>query len=324
MRRFTINMAIKVRFFLPPFKKGGLITPNLQDMAGFLPCNLGITTPEGRPGLGPAPHTLDCMEVKQGIRRNFARRADSYDRHAEMQRLMAHGLVAAVGESLARAGRILEIGCGTGYLTKLLRQANGEARLVALDLDAALVDAARRRLGPEAGVAWLVADGEAPLRGEYDLIIANATFQWFIRPGETLAALYRNLAPGGVLAFSTLGPQTFQELAGSLNRAARSLNLPAPPPIPAQGFGDRKTWSGRLYRAGFPQVRLAREIATATFPSVKEFLKALQATGATNPRPGHFSPRLLQALMAAYETHYGRDGAIPVSYEMIWAVADKY
>jgi malonyl-CoA O-methyltransferase len=273
--------------------------------------------------LGPVSFLEGDREVKQGIRRNFARRARSYDRHAEMQRRMAHGLVTAVGESLPRAGRILEIGCGTGYLTDLLRQANGEARVVALDLDAALVDAARRRLGPEAGVAWLVADGETALRGKYDLIIANATFQWFIRPGETLAALYGNLAPGGVLAFSTLGPQTFQELAESLNRAARSLNLPATPSISAQGFGDRETWSGRLYRAGFPHVWLAREIAVATFPTVKEFLKALQATGATNPQPGPFSPRLLRALMAAYQTEYGRDGAIPVSYEIIWAVAQK-
>jgi malonyl-CoA O-methyltransferase len=273
--------------------------------------------------LGPVSCLPDDREVKQGIRRNFARRAQSYDRYAGMQRRMAHGLVAAVGEALARAGRILEIGCGTGYLTGLIRQANREARLVALDLDAALVTAARRRLGPEAGVAWLVADGEAPLRGEYDLIIANATFQWFTQPGETMAALYRNLAPGGVLAFSTLGPQTFQELAESLNQAGRSLNLPALPPIPAQGFGDQETWSDRIYQAGFPQVRLAREMAIATFPSVKEFLQALRATGATNPRPSPFSPRLLRALMAAYQTDYGRDGAIPVSYEMIWAVAQK-
>jgi malonyl-CoA O-methyltransferase len=272
---------------------------------------------------GPVSFLQDDGEVKQGIRRNFARRARSYDRHAGMQRRMAHGLVAVVAESLGRAGRILEIGCGTGYLTGLIRQANREARLVALDLDAALVDAARRRLGPESGVAWLVADGEAPLRGEYDLIIANATFQWFTRPEETLAALYRNLAQGGVLAFSTLGPKTFQELSEALTRAARSLNLPEFPPIPAQGFGDEETWSDRIYRAGFPRVRLAREMATATFPSVKEFLKALQATGATNPRPGHFSPRLLHALMAAYETRYGRNGAIPVSYDMIWAVAEK-
>ena len=274
--------------------------------------------------LGPLSFMQDGRKVKQGIRRNFARRAQSYDRHAGMQRLMAQSLVAVVGERLAQARRILEIGCGTGYLTSLLRQANGEARLVALDLDAALVAAARRRLGPGAGVSWLVADGEAPIRGEYDLVIANATFQWFTHPEETLAAYYRNLAPGGVLAFSTLGPRTFHELAEALNRAARSLNLPVTPPIPAQGFGDRETWAHRLYRAGFPKAGLAREMVTATFPSVKEFLKALQATGATNPRPCSISPRLLHALIATYQTGYGRDGAIPVSYEMIWAVAEKY
>jgi malonyl-CoA O-methyltransferase len=277
----------------------------------------------GRPDLGTAPLTQDVMAVKQGIRRNFARRAGSYDRHAAMQRFMAHGLVAAAGKWLVRARRILEIGCGTGYLTGLLRQANGQARLVALDLDAALVTAAQRRLGPEAGVAFLVADGEAPIRGEYDLIIANAAFQWFTRPGQTLAAYYRGLAPGGVLAFSTLGPATFQELAAALTQAARNLSLPTAPPIPAQGFGDRETWTHLLAQAGFRKLHLTRELVTITFPTVPEFLKALQATGATNPRPCPLSPRLLTALITAYQTSYAKDGAIPVSYEMIWAVAQK-
>ncbi len=272
---------------------------------------------------GPLAYMEEGEAVKRGIRRNFARRARSYDRHAGVQRLMAQRLAAAAGEALTRARRILEIGCGTGYLTQLLRQANGEGRIAALDLDAALVVAARQRLGPEAGVWFLVADGEAPIRGEYDLIIANATFQWFTRPGETLAALYRNLAPGGVLAFSTLGPRTFQELAAALDQAARRLNLAAPPPIPAQEFGDQETWARRLYGAGFPEVRLAREMVTATFPSVEEFLRALQATGATNPRPRLVSPRLLAALIEAYQDDYGKDGAVPASYEMIWAVAEK-
>jgi len=262
-------------------------------------------------------------EVKQGIRRNFARRAWSYDRHACMQRLMAHYLVAQATPPLAQARRILEIGCGTGYLTQLLRQANSQARLTSLDLDAALVASARCRLGPKAGVDWLVADGENPLGGNYDLIIANAAFQWFIRPGETLAAYYRNLVAGGVLAFSTLGPGTFQELAQALAQAARTLSLPAAPLIPAQGFADRDTWTDLLNRAGFKTARLTRQILTAAFPSVPEFLRALQATGATNPLPRRFSPRLLTALISAYEDLYGQDGLIPVSYEMIWAAADK-
>jgi malonyl-CoA O-methyltransferase len=273
-------------------------------------------------GLGPASPPMETLNVKQGIRRNFARRASSYDRHAGMQRLMAHGLLAMAGERLALARRILEIGCGTGYLTELLKRANPAARLISLDLDADLVAAARRRLGPAAGVEWLVADGEGPFRGEYDLIIANATFQWFTCPAETLAAYYRNLAPGGVLAFSTLGPGTFHELADALAQAAGKLHLTAPA-IPAQGFGDRETWAALLAQAGFPRVQTARKVVTAPFPSVPEFLKALQATGATNPRPGPLSPRLLAALISTYQSIYGQDGAIPVSYEMIWAVTRK-
>lgn len=263
------------------------------------------------------------LELKHGIRRNFARRARSYDRHASMQRLMAQGLVAMLEGIPARARRILEIGCGTGYLTLLLRQINRDARLIALDLDAALLATARERLGAEAGVAFLAADGENPIRGEYDLIIGNATFQWFARPGETLAAYWRNLAPGGVLAFSTLGPGTFQELAGALSLAAESLNLAETPRIAAQDFGDRESWSRHLHRAGFTRMHLCREMVTTTFPTVRDFLKALQATGATNPNPRPFSPRLLTALLHAYQAAYGEHGVIPVSYEVIWAVAQK-
>ena len=275
------------------------------------------------PELGPAFSLREGMDVKHGIRRNFARRVRSYDRHAGMQRRMAHGLVAVAHEVIGRARRILEIGCGTGYLTQLLRQANPEARLIALDLDASLVEMARRRLGAAAGVGWLVADGEVPLRGAYDLIIANATFQWFTRPAATLANYYQSLAPGGSLAFSTLGPRTFQELAEALGQAAASLKLSNFPKIPAQDFGDRETWSNFLSQAGFRQVQLSREMVTTSFPSVREFLKALQATGVTNPRPAPFSPRLLHAMSAAYQASYGKNGAIPVSYEMIWAVAQK-
>ena len=275
------------------------------------------------PELGPALYLREGMDVKHGIRRNFARRVRSYDRHAGMQRRMAHSLVALAPEVIGRARRILEIGCGTGYLTQLLRRANPEARLVALDLDASLVEMARRRLGAAAGVAWLVADGEGPLGGAYDLIIANATFQWFTRPAATLANYYQSLAAGGSLAFSTLGPRTFQELAGALGQAAAGLKLSKFPKIPAQDFGDRETWSDRLSQAGFRQVHLSREMVTTSFPSVRQFLKALQATGVTNPRPSPFSPRLLHAMSAAYQASYGKNGAIPVSYEMIWAVARK-
>lgn len=265
------------------------------------------------------------MDLKQGIRRNFARRAASYDRHAATQRFMAQGLMARTGDLCPRAARILEIGCGTGYLTQLLRQAHAQARLVALDLDVALVAMARRRLGPDPGVAWLVADGESlgPGRGCFDLIISNAAFQWFTNPGATLTACFKSLSPGGVLAFSTLGPRTFQELGASLRQAAASLNLARLPEIPAQRFLDQETWETLLHKAGFFQTRLTRELVKASFPSPWQFFKGLQATGATHPRPRAYAPRLFKALMDAYQSGFAENGSIPVTYEVIWALARK-
>lgn len=263
------------------------------------------------------------MDIKQSIRRNFARRAESYDRHADVQRLMAQGLVGRLEKELTRPRRILEVGCGTGCLTALLRQDHPGAELVALDLDPALIGQARRRLGPDSRVSWLVADGEFFGQGGFDLIISNATFQWFTLPQETMKAYFQALKPGGCLAFSTLGPQTFAELDASMSQAAASLHLDAAPEITARRFLDSQKWEDLLALAGFSQVHLTRQMLTAHFPSVPEFLQALKAMGATNPRPRPFSPRLLSALIQAYEARFRQNGSVPVTYEVIWAVARK-
>ncbi|MHB8067215.1 MAG: malonyl-ACP O-methyltransferase BioC [Desulfobaccales bacterium] len=272
----------------------------------------------------PAPGiATPAMDIKQSIRRNFARRAGSYDRHAGVQRLMAQGLLDRVQEELTLSRRILEIGCGTGYLTAALRQGHPGIELVALDLDAALIEQARRRLGPDAQVSWLVADGESFSQGDFDLIISNAAFQWFTNPGEALQTYAQALSPHGCLAFSTLGPQTFGELNASLSQAAAALNLAAPPAVAAQKFLNCRNWEDLLSNARFSQVHMTRQIITANFPTVPEFLRALKAMGATNPRPRPFSPRLLNALIQAYEARFRTNGSIPATYEVIWAVARK-
>jgi malonyl-CoA O-methyltransferase len=236
---------------------------------------------------------------------------------------MARGLMARVQAELAQSRRILEVGCGTGYLTALLSRSNARGELVALDLDAALIAQARRRLGPDSRVSWLVADGEFFSRGDFDLIIANATFQWFTNPGETLRAYFQALSPGGRVAFSTLGPETFGELDASWKQAAAAMGLETAPEITARRFLNSRSWEKLLTLAGFSQVQMTREIITAHFPTVPDFLRALKALGATNPRPRPFSPRLLNALIQAYEGRFRQNGSVPVTYEVIWAVARK-
>lgn len=264
------------------------------------------------------------MNHKQAIQRNFARRGATYDRYARIQQWMAAELLRSCRATLVRARFILEVGCGTGYLTKLLRQANSTAAIVAVDLDWSLLKLARERLEGDNAILFVAADGEA-FSGDrsYDLIISNSVFQWFSRPLETLQGYYRLLRAGGCLAFSTLGPATFRELDTAFRQAAGSLPLAESPEVVALSFAGADQWKRFLGQAGFQEILLQRAECTETHPTVQDFLRALQATGATNPAPRPLSPRLFRHMADIYHRAFGVNGSIPVTYEVIWAWAQK-
>lgn len=262
------------------------------------------------------------MNVKCAIKRNFARRAATYDAHAWVQRYMAHRLLAACREEVAAAGRILEVGCGTGYLTRRLRGLNRRGWLVAVDLDPQVLTRARASLGDDAGVAWLAADAERLVRGSFEVIVANSVFQWFSHPAETLRTYLDLLAPGGCLAFSAMGPGTFRELGEAWQAAAAAQGLANWPRPVAGAFPGWQDWAHLLRSAGFGQVTTEQTMVAVSYPSVFHLLKTIQGTGAMNPVPQIISPRLFQGMLAAYPQESG-NGAIMATYDLIWAVAQK-
>jgi malonyl-CoA O-methyltransferase len=262
------------------------------------------------------------MNLKEGIRRNFRRRGASYDQHARVQQQMADKLLAHCHEDIGAAGRILEVGCGTGYLTRHLRRLNRRAWLLAVDLDPDLLRRARQRLNHDAGIAWLAMDAEELCRGSFHLIIANSVFQWFLKPRETLRRYLALLAPGGCLAFSAMGPGTFRELGQAWQDAARDLNLSAWPRPAAADFLDWRDWGDLLREVGFREVRMEQAALVASYASVLQLLKTIQQTGALNPAPRVILPKLYQQMLTTYHRNWG-NGSIPATYDLIWAVARK-
>jgi len=108
----------------------------------------------------------------------------------------ARDLLAQV--RLAAPARVVDLGCGPGNSTELLLARWPGAEVTALDSSPAMVtEAAARVPGArviEADVATWQPDGV------YDVIYANATFQWVPDHLEVMARLLGALAPGGVLA----------------------------------------------------------------------------------------------------------------------------
>ena len=99
---------------------------------------------------------------------------------------------------IAAPRNVLDVGCGPGNSTRVLRERWPNARIVGLDNSAEMIAQARRDY-PEG--EWLMADAatfDAP--GQYDVVFSNAALQWIGDYESLLPRLMRAVAPGGCLA----------------------------------------------------------------------------------------------------------------------------
>ena len=136
--------------------------------------------------------------------------ADSYDRLAagyeanwlERIRPATDRLLARI-DGVPDGGGIVDLGCGTGYTTAILRTRFPASPLVAIDLSSGMLDAARRRVG-EAGVRFVQAEMLAGLRGIETGSQALAVSAWAMGYSQSAAVIrevHRILQPGGRFAF---------------------------------------------------------------------------------------------------------------------------
>lgn len=158
------------------------------------------------------------------------------------------------------AAHIIDLGCGPGNSTELLIARYPQARVVGLDSSPNMLAEARKRL-PEvpfiqADLAhWLpgAAADAASGAGPYDLVFANAVFQWLPEHPALLARMLEALAPGAVLAVQM--PDNIAEPSHRLMRevaqqgpwAAKLAQAARAPLPPVHHYYDLLApWSARL------------------------------------------------------------------------------
>ena len=219
---------------------------------------------------------MPCAD-KAKLIRNFSRHARLYDRYANVQRAAADALVAAL--PAGERTNIFEIGCGTGYFTRLLREKFRTARLTACDFSESMIEIARQKPANE-DVAFLVADAETMvLDDRYDLIASNAALQWFEDLGGMLKKCRAALAEDGLLAFSIFGPETFRELDHCLRLALGSGREKEGGMVRAKAFLPKDRIAD-LLRASFPRVDVAERTIREEYPSLRDLLAKIKYTGA--------------------------------------------
>lgn len=243
---------------------------------------------------------------KPAIARAFDR-AEAYDAHALIQREAAirlAGLIAIL--DIPADATILEIGCGTGFLSLELARRFPGARLILSDLSLSMVRRARKAVDAR----FLVMDGERPaLRpGAAQLICSSLTFQWFEDLGAAVARLHDLLPPGGHLAFATLAAGTFAEWRAAHDAAGAT---PATRDYP----------SVAEIRAACPDAaRIETQTLVETHADGRAFLRGLKAIGAQTPWANRapLAPASMRRVLRAFE-----ETGASVTYEIAHVLISK-
>lgn len=264
--------------------------------------------------MNDAPYQKD----KIGVRRNFDVAADNYDRVAVLQQTVGERLLERLDAIKLKPARILDLGSGTGRLSMLLAGRYREAHILQLDLAFNMLLKSRQRNRNPNRQHLLCADAEhLPLaENSMEFVFSNLIFQWVSGLDRAFAEVYRSLHPGGLLLFSTFGPDSLVELRNSWARVDDYVHVNV--------FTDMHDVGDALVRAGFADPVMETEAFTLVYDSGGELLRELKMLGAGNVNAGRrrslTGKNALQAMLAEYTDKYGNDG-VPATFEVIYGHA---
>lgn len=208
------------------------------------------------------------MNRSERIARRFDRAAPTYDEAAQAQKQITLALAEAIAALPWPMGaRVLELGCGTGQLTRALIGRLEPVEWIASDLAPAML----ARLGqglhhPALSLGRLdAAQPDVPLG--FDLVCSSLTLQWLDDPASVIDRWRALVRPGGVLAFSTLLAGSFAEWREALMAAGVAEPEPALPTL-----DELRAWVG-------PGAQVRTLDLTESYPDGLSFLRALRRAG---------------------------------------------
>ena len=262
----------------------------------------------------PGGHAIERGEV----RRAFDRAAATYDAAAELQRRVRDELLSRLDYVKLEPAAVLDLGAGTGHAALALKRRYPASTVLAVDLAESMLREARRRQTLFRRFQRVCADAAAlPLRSaSVELVFSSLMLQWCDVPDGVFAECRRVLRPGGLLSFTTFGPDTLVELRRAWAATDDGVHV--------SRFLDMHDVGDALVRAGFAEPVMDVDRVTLTYAEVRDLMRDLKAIGAHNAasgrRRGLTGRSTFARVVDAYERER-RDGRLPATYEVVYGHA---
>ena len=200
-------------------------------------------------------------------------------------------------------GRVVDLGCGMGDLTKVLHEEMEAKETVGIDSSPAMLARAQSDFGDVPGLSFTQGDIASWLDEGVDLVFANASLQWIDDHLNLLARMRTALREDGQLAFQV--PANFRHPSHLL-----ALEVANEPPFIDALYGDVPEDRGRfvlspelyadlLYELGAKDQVVRMEVYGHELESTGEVVGWVMGTLLT-PYRKRLSPELFDAFVERY------------------------
>ncbi len=331
LRRAAKNLHVPVLVLhgqedrIVPFQSGQWLLDNLPHAHGKIFKGVGHNLPLTHSAL-VEQEVLRFLREKpelhgRTVRQRFSAAAPTYDAHARVQNAVAAKLVRLIPSSDS-VTHILEVGCGTGALTRHLLGSFPQATIDAMDVSSKMIETASRNFAAAPTIHWHVADARSYHgRNDYDLITSNCALHWVDPLLDGLHNLSHRLKSGGQFTFSIMLDGTLHELREARLRVSPDKQPEGRLPRLAEVIDS-------LELSGCTVLESLEETEFEHYTSARDFLRAIHDMGVTGGAVSRALTPLtrgeLSRLVDDYDSHYLTDsGKVVATYEVGYIKATR-
>ena len=243
-------------------------------------------------------------------RAGFDRNSESYSENAFVQRDIAITLAEKLGDFDTRTtdvANILEVGCGTGFLTCELAPKFPAAHWHLNDISERMCERAAAKTAGARILGGDVMGVQFPEK--MDLIVSSSCLQWV----SDLPALFEKFAKissdGAVLAFSTFGTENFRQI-----KKLTGDGLP---------YRSRAELRRMLETAGFRVLYSAEDILDVSFAAPSDVLRHMKNTGVNGRFARFWTPKKFADFASRYTAEFSDENGVVLTYNPIYVIAEK-